>query len=104
MPEDEQERIMDIALAHAEVLGVHELRTRQSGRIKIIQLHVELDGEMPLWRAHEICEDVEQELRDAFPRSDVLLHQDPFRPKHGKKGRRKHRVVSGITSAEYPAH
>jgi len=78
LPEEEQKHIERIALAHVEVLGVHELRTRQSGRIKIIQFHLELDGNMPLWQAHEICNEVEWEIMEAFPTADVLVHQDPY--------------------------
>lgn len=66
-----------IALAHRAVVGVHELRTRQSGRTKFIQLHLELDGEMPLARAHAIGDEVEQEIRGAFPDAEVLIHHDP---------------------------
>ncbi len=78
LPEEEQKRIKSIALTHADVLGVHELRTRQSGRDKIIQLHLELDRNLPLWRAHRICDEVEFGIQTEFPNADILLHQDPY--------------------------
>lgn len=65
-------------LLHPDVLGVHGLRTRQSGRQKIIQMHIELDGQLPLVRAHKICEQVEAGLMDAFPGADIIIHQDPY--------------------------
>jgi ferrous-iron efflux pump FieF len=103
LPEEEQLRIQKIAKSHAEVLGVHELRTRQSGRVKIIQLHLELDGNMPLWHAHKICDEVEQEIRDEFPNSDVLLHQDPFRVNRDTcADQKKIASVNGLRSAKYP--
>ena len=80
LPEEEQKRIHEIAMSNADVLGVHGLRTRQSGRQKIVQLHVELDGRMPLYRAHRICDQVELEILQEFPSADVLIHQDPYIP------------------------
>ena len=73
---DAQKRILDIALSHPEVRGVHELRTRQSGQTPFVQLHVELDGDMPLSRAHHIGDDVEAMIKKAMPGADVLIHQD----------------------------
>src|SRR5690606_23102377 len=37
LPEDEQKKIQQLAMKHADVLGVHGLRTRQAGHQKIIQ-------------------------------------------------------------------
>jgi ferrous-iron efflux pump FieF len=79
LPEEEQRRIEAIAVRRKEVLGVHGLRTRQSGHTKIVQLHVELEGKMPLARAHRICDQIEADIRREFPSADVLIHQDPYR-------------------------
>ncbi len=78
LPEDEQRHIETLVLKHKDVRGVHGLRTRQSGRQKIIQMHVELDGKMPLSRAHRICDQIEADLMREFPTADILIHQDPF--------------------------
>lgn len=76
LPWHMQEAIGNIALAHAEVHGVHELRTRQSGRVLFIQLHLEMDGSMPLAKAHAVGQEVESEIRAKFPLADVLIHHD----------------------------
>ena len=73
---DAQQKIIDIALAHPEVRGVHELRTRQSGQTPFIQLHIELDGYMTLSKAHHIGDEVEDMIKTAMPGADVLIHQD----------------------------
>ena len=78
LSEAERERITAIAMAHPEVLSLHDLRTRSSGPQLFIQLHLELDGEMPLLRAHGIADEVEAELRAAFPGAEVIIHQDPY--------------------------
>lgn len=77
LPETERQKIKDIALAHRQVLGLHDLRTRASGPDTFIQVHLELDGGMSLTRSHEIADQVEAELRAAFPGAEVIIHQDP---------------------------
>jgi len=78
LAEKERRRIVDIARAHAEVRGVHDLRTRSSGLTKFIQLHVELDPGFPLIKAHEIGDEVEAEIQKFFPDAEIILHVDPF--------------------------
>ncbi|WP_117236245.1 CDF family cation-efflux transporter FieF [Vibrio maerlii] len=78
LPDEEIIQIKQVALSIEGVLGVHQLRTRQSGPIRFIQLHLELDDKMPLIEAHQISDNVEYELLKVFPEADVLIHQDPY--------------------------
>lgn len=75
--EEAQQEIARIALEHAQVRAVHELRTRQAGQTRFIQMHLELDGSMTLARAHRIGDEVADRIRAGFPGADVLIHQDP---------------------------
>ncbi len=59
------------------VLGCHDLRTRMSGTRWFVQLHLELPGELPLSRAHDLCDAVERAIRQHYPRAEVLVHPDP---------------------------
>ncbi|MGA7801361.1 MAG: cation diffusion facilitator family transporter [Gammaproteobacteria bacterium] len=77
LPDDQRERIAALAKAHPDVIGVHDLRTRQSGRLNIIQLHLELDARRSLADAHRIADEVEAAILRAFPHADVTIHQDP---------------------------
>ncbi|MGA7982940.1 MAG: cation diffusion facilitator family transporter [Chromatiaceae bacterium] len=77
LPLDERTRIEAVARATPSVLGVHGLRTHQSGQTKVMQLHVELDDNLSLSEAHRVCLDVEDSLRQQFPISDIIIHQDP---------------------------
>lgn len=77
LEDDDRQKIRDIVMAHSEVKGLHDLRTRSSGINSFIQFHLELDGEMKLRDAHEISEQVELELMDAFPNAEVIIHEDP---------------------------
>jgi ferrous-iron efflux pump FieF len=75
--EPDRLRILEIARAHTEVIDAHDLRTRSAGQQTFIQLHLEMDRGLPLWRAHAISDQVESRIRQAFPDADVLIHQDP---------------------------
>jgi ferrous-iron efflux pump FieF len=77
IPDDERARIRAIAEAHPEVRAVHDLRTRAAGPTSFIQLHIEMDGGMTLARAHEVSDEVEARILDAFPSAEIIIHQDP---------------------------
>lgn len=74
---EERLRIREIALSHPEISDIHDLRTRRAGLSSFIQLHIEMDGNMPLARAHDIADQVEMTIREAFPGAEVLIHEDP---------------------------
>ena len=77
LPEEIRNTICEIVLAHENVAGVHDLRTRESGRTKIIQLHLDLDDEIKLNKAHKIAKQVQASILQVFPGSDIIIHQDP---------------------------
>jgi ferrous-iron efflux pump FieF len=77
LPDEDRARIKDIVMRHAEVLSMHDLRTRAAGIDTFIQVHIELDPKMSLMRSHEVSDEVERELCAAFPRAEVIIHQDP---------------------------
>ena len=70
-------RVYDIAMAQEGVYGVHDLRTRRSGRTILIQLHIELPDDLSLVAAHHLSDRVEGAIRKAFPGADVIIHPDP---------------------------
>lgn len=76
-PEAERRRILDIAAAHPQVRGVHDLRTRRSGPRSFVQLHLELEGSMTLRDAHAVSDRVERDVVAAFPAAEVIVHLDP---------------------------
>jgi ferrous-iron efflux pump FieF len=77
LPAVTRQRIKDIVLAHPEVHGLHDLRTREAGDTQFIEFHVELAGEMTVRDAHEVTDAIEAELFAAFPAAEVILHQEP---------------------------
>ena len=77
LPDEVRERVKQLARAEPLVLGLHDLRTRQSGAMEIIQLHLELDADLTLGETHAATDRVEHAIREAFPLADVIIHQDP---------------------------
>lgn len=77
LSDDERERIRTIAQSHPEVSAAHDLRTRVAGPTAFIQIHIEMDGEMSLLRAHRVSDEVEANLRAAYPNAEIIIHQDP---------------------------
>nr|WP_323697104.1 cation diffusion facilitator family transporter [Thiorhodovibrio litoralis] len=77
LPEPQRQQIVELVSAVPMVRGVHGLRTRQSGQSLIVQLHLELDDQLPLVAAHHIALEAEAKIREHYPDSDITIHQDP---------------------------
>lgn len=77
LPDAERQQIVQIVTTWPGVQGAHDLRTRQSGPTRFIQVHLEIEDNLPLIQAHHVAEQVEQALLKQFPGSDIIIHQDP---------------------------
>ncbi len=77
LPSAERHRITQIVLAHSEVRGMHDLRTRSSSLQRFIEFHLELDGSLSVENAHAIADRVECALKSALPSSEVIIHVEP---------------------------
>lgn len=77
LPRDDRLRIEEIALSHPDVHTIHDLRTRTAGRTVFIQFHLEIPGDLPLRKAHDIADTVEIAIAAEFPDAEILIHQDP---------------------------
>lgn len=82
LPQEIRTQIKLIVLSHAHVKGMHELRTRSSGNFEVIQFHIVLDTDITLNKAHIIAHEVEDAVIHAFPKAQVIIHQDPFEDEH----------------------
>ncbi|TDG13011.1 cation diffusion facilitator family transporter [Seongchinamella unica] len=78
LPDEERLEIEQIVLSHAKVRGLHDLRTRRSGKDTFVQMHIELDDHLSLREAHRIVVEVESAVVEVFPGAEVLIHPDPL--------------------------
>ena len=77
LPDEQREEIERLVLQHRSARGLHDLRSRHSGTVTFIQLHLELDDDLSLLEAHKISDEVELCLLEAFPGSEIIIHIDP---------------------------
>ncbi|MEH6475118.1 MAG: cation diffusion facilitator family transporter [Sneathiella sp.] len=80
LPDEEREKIIELVTSHPGVLGVHDLRTRRSGQMMFIQMHLDLPPDLKLSDAHVISEAVEASILENYPDAEALIHQDPAPP------------------------
>ena len=80
--DDETEQlIMKTIQETKKAIGYHDFRTRQSGKDKFIQFHLELDDSMSLLEAHAIADGLEKKLMTLIPDAEVIIHEDPTKIK-----------------------
>lgn len=77
VPEADRAAITKAVLADPQVFGVHQLRTRMSGQVMMIQMHVDLDAHQTLDAAHAIVVAAENRVLAQYPAADILIHADP---------------------------
>lgn len=77
LPDAEREEIKRIAMSHADVRGLHDLRSRRSGIATFIQLHLEVDDDLSLLQAHRVSDVVERKLQQKYPTAEIIIHIDP---------------------------
>mgnify|MGYP000324268076 CR=1 FL=1 len=77
LPEADREKIETLVTLHPEVFSIHDLRTRSSGVQCFIEFHLEMDGSMSLHDAHDVTEQIELQIYEAFPTAEVIIHQEP---------------------------
>jgi len=72
------ERIRRIATTTKGVDRVEKCIVRKMGYYFYVDMHVEVDPQMSVQRAHEIAHDVKDKVREKFSRvRDVLVHVEP---------------------------
>ncbi|MFB6268888.1 MAG: cation diffusion facilitator family transporter [Halobacterium sp.] len=76
-PADLREEILERALAHPDVEGAHDVVAHYVGPEVDVSLHVEVEGEMTLYEAHDIETEIMESVRAIPEVDDVFVHVDP---------------------------
>lgn len=71
-------KLVETALSHPQVLGVHDLRTRSSGLQSFVQMHVDLSEHLSFLEADKVRAEVYTKLTTRFPHYEILLRIDPM--------------------------
>ncbi|MCI8756341.1 MAG: cation transporter [Oscillospiraceae bacterium] len=70
--------IQQAAMAHPEILGIHDLIVHDYGPgRRIISFHAEVPSNRDILETHDVIDHLEMELRERF-QCDVTVHMDPI--------------------------
>jgi cation diffusion facilitator family transporter len=76
-PEPLREEILERALDHPEVRGAHDVVAHYVGPEVDVSLHIEVEGDLTLYEAHDIETAVVESVRELPEVDDVFVHVDP---------------------------
>lgn len=75
------QEVRRLAAGVPDVRGVEKCRLRKMGWHLYVDIHIEVDGQLTVERAHAIAHQVKDHLRAQLPKiRDVLVHIEPARP------------------------
>jgi cation diffusion facilitator family transporter len=79
LPEEEETIVRAAVTEHfgKEVVDFHKLRTRKSGSLRYIDLHLIMPKDTSLQAAHDMCDHLEDDIEGRFPNTDVTIHVEP---------------------------
>ena len=79
LPREVDRKVQEVVARFRDrgVLGCHDLRTRRSGSLKFIDLHLEVERDQTLEQAHDLTVKVLRAIEAEIPRSRVQIHTDP---------------------------
>jgi cation diffusion facilitator family transporter len=74
-----QEKIIESCLKNHshEVVDFHALRTRRAGSQRYIDLHLVMARELSLEQAHQVCDQIENEIQADLPKASIIIHAEP---------------------------
>ena len=78
-----EKEIYECAMKNKNILGIDMLHTRIFGTRIYVDMEISLDPDLTLLRAHEIAEEVHDEIEKNFPRiKHIMVHVNPGEKKH----------------------
>ncbi len=78
LPPEEEEVVRQAIMTHApKFVNFHDMRTRKSGSMRFVDLHLVVNRQMCVLDAHALCEELEKEIERRLPNTNVLIHLEP---------------------------
>lgn len=79
-----ERQIYDCAMKNSNVLGIDLLQTRIFGNKIYVDIEIGVDGSYTLQRAHEIAEEVHDDIEREFPKiKHIMVHVNPMEVSRG---------------------
>jgi cation diffusion facilitator family transporter len=74
----EEKKIKEILGRHAfKFIDFHDLKTRRSGNQVFAELHLSVDGSLSVKEAHDLTDQLEEELKEECPNIHLTIHVEP---------------------------
>lgn len=78
LPDEVEDEIMRIAASEPDVIEPHDLKTRRIGNRYAIELHILMNGDITLAKAHDHADSIEDQLKEKFgENTHVAIHMEP---------------------------
>lgn len=79
LPAKEVEQIAAIIRSHCtDRMSFHNLRSRKAGNFRYIDFHLNLDPSLTVGEAHTICDQIEEDIKQVIPQTEVTIHVENF--------------------------
>lgn len=86
LPEETEKEIEQIVLSENGVSEPHHLRTRRIGSHYAIEVHVRMDGNISLSKAHQTATNIERKLKEHYGgETHVGIHVEPVKVKNAEE-------------------
>ena len=78
LPDETEKEILDLVQSVPGVSDPHNLRTRRIGNHIAAEVHIRLDGSMPLSEAHDKASAIERQFKERFGQeAHIIIHMEP---------------------------
>jgi len=78
LPKAEEDGLVSCLREHSgQLVGFHAVRTRKAGSQRFVDLHLMLPKNASVEEAHQVCDHLEQDIKDRLPDSSVTIHVEP---------------------------
>ena len=78
LPDNEKDTITDIVSQVNGVKAFHNLRTRRNGNLRVVDMHIKVDGDLSVTDSHNITREIERQLSDALGEVLTNIHVEPY--------------------------
>ena len=80
LPAETEQKIIDLIAEFPEVSSPHHLRTRRIGNHIAIEVHIRMDGQTTLEKAHHTATLIERRIKEEFgPETHIGIHMEPVK-------------------------
>jgi cation diffusion facilitator family transporter len=78
LPREDEEIIKKVLSGYQEgCVDFHRLRSRKSGSMRFIDLHLVVPRKWSIEEAHQVSDRIEKEIRESLANTQVIIHIDP---------------------------